>query len=456
MVNGHFGEQREPTGLHDWPSRDKIGCSQRSLTLLELNELVKQTLELGMPDTYWVQAELSEVRVNSGHCYVEFVQKDKRSNGLVAKARGVIWRNVYAVLKPYFEQTTGQLFTSGIKVLVEVSVSFHELYGYSLTVTDIDPSYTMGDMARKRQEILRQLQEEGVLELNKELEMPFLPQRIAVISSATAAGYGDFSNQLANNARGFYFYTELFPAIMQGDGVEQSILQALDDIYAREQAFDVVVIIRGGGATSDLTGFDTYNLAAAVAQFPLPVITGIGHERDDTVLDMVSHTRVKTPTAAAEFLIGRMQEAADELAFLAQQLNKGVNLLLYESKELLIRLQARIPAKAMQRVADGKLYLQNAKHRVLQGAMTQVSRQRQALPPLQLLFQMAIPLVEKHRYQLMLLQQKVADASPDRLLSKGYSITLNNGKVVKDANLLKTGDVIVTRLKKGEAISIIK
>ncbi|MBQ6746292.1 MAG: exodeoxyribonuclease VII large subunit [Bacteroidaceae bacterium] len=426
------------------------------ITLYELNELVKQTLELGMPDTYWVQAELSEVRVNSGHCYVEFVQKDRRSNSLVAKARGVIWRNVYAALKPYFEQTTGQLFTAGIKVQVEVSVSFHELYGYSLTVTDIDPSYTMGDMARKRQEILRQLQEEGVLELNKELEMPMLPQRIAVISSATAAGYGDFSNQLSNNARGFYFHTELFPAIMQGDGVEQSILQALDDIYAREQEFDVVVIIRGGGATSDLTGFDTYNLAAAVAQFPLPVITGIGHERDDTVIDMVSHTRVKTPTAAAEFLIGRMQEAADELAFLAQRLNKGVSLLIYESKESLLRLQTRIPAKAMQRVADGKLYLQNAKHRILQGAMTQVSRQRQALPPLQLLLQMAIPQVEKCRYQLMLLRQKVVDASPDKLLTKGYSITLKNGKVVKDANLLKTGDEIVTRLKQGEITSIVK
>lgn len=426
------------------------------ITLYELNELVKETLELGMPDTYWVQAELSEVRVNSGHCYVEFVQKDRRSNSLVAKARGVIWRNVYAALKPYFEQTTGQLFTAGIKVQVEVSVSFHELYGYSLTVTDIDPSYTMGDMARKRQEILRQLQEEGVLELNKELEMPMLPQRIAVISSATAAGYGDFSNQLSNNARGFYFHTELFPAIMQGDGVEQSILQALDDIYAREQEFDVVVIIRGGGATSDLTGFDTYNLAAAVAQFPLPVITGIGHERDDTVIDMVSHTRVKTPTAAAEFLIGRMQEAADELAFLAQRLNKGVSLLIYESKESLLRLQTRIPAKAMQRVADGKLYLQNAKHRILQGAMTQVSRQRQALPPLQLLLQMAIPQVERCRYQLMLLRQKVVDASPDKLLTKGYSITLKNGKVVKDANLLKTGDEIVTRLKQGEITSIVK
>ena len=426
------------------------------ITLYELNELVKQTLELGMPEAYWVQAELSEVRVNNGHCYVEFVQKDKRGNSLVAKARGVIWRNIYAALKPYFEQTTGQLFTAGIQVLVEVSVSFHELYGYSLTVTDIDPSYTLGDMARKRQEILRQLEADGVLHLNKELEMPLLPKRIAVISSATAAGYGDFSDQLANNAGGFYFHTELFPAIMQGDGVEQSILHALDNIYSREHEFDVVVIIRGGGATSDLTGFDTYNLAASVAQFPLPVITGIGHERDDTVLDIVSHTRVKTPTAAAEFLIGQMQLAADELSDLSQRLNKGVNLLLYENKELLLRLQTRIPTMAMQRVADGRLYLQNVKHRILQGAMTHVSHQRQALPLLPQLLQMAFPQVEKHRYQLMLLQQKVTDASPEKLFAKGYSITIKNGKVVKDARLLKPGDEITTRLKQGEVLSIIK
>ena len=428
----------------------------QQITLYELNELVRQTLELGMPKTYWVQAELSEVRINNGHCYVEFVQKDKRGNSLVAKARGVIWRNVYTALKPYFEHATGQQFTAGIKVLVEVSVSFHELYGYSLNVMDIEPSYTLGDMARKRQEILRQLQEEGVLELNKELDMPMLPKRIAVISSPTAAGYGDFYNQLTNNQGGFYFHTELFPALMQGDGVEQSILRALDNIYAREEEFDVVVIIRGGGATSDLTGFDTYPLAAAVAQFPLPIITGIGHERDDTVLDMISHTRVKTPTAAAEFLIGQMQLAADELTDLAQRLNKGAYLLLYENKELLLHLQSRIPAKAMQRVSDDRLYLQKAKHRILQGAMAHVNYQRQALPLLSHLLQMAIPQVEKRRYQLMLLQQKITDASPEKLLAKGYSITLSKGKVVKDAKLLKPGDEITTRLKQGEITSIVK
>jgi len=427
------------------------------ITLYELNELVRQTLELGMPDAYWVQAELSEVRVNNGHCYVEFVQKDRRGNGLVAKARGIIWRNVFALLKPMFERATGQLFTAGIKVLVQVNVVFHELYGYSLNVTDIDPSYTMGDMARKRQEILRQLQEDGVLELNKELEMPLLPKRIAVISSATAAGYGDFSNQLANNPGRFYFYTELFAAVMQGDGVEQSILQALDSIYAREKEFDVVVIIRGGGATSDLTGFDTYPLAAAVAQFPLPIITGIGHERDDTVLDMVSHTRVKTPTAAAEFLIGRMQEAADALADLSQRLYHGAAILLSDSRERLLRLQARIPTRVMQRINGHLMYLMNVRHTISQAAMLQIERQKQLLPQIrERVFQLSKQHVDKKRFQLVLLQQKAADASPDKLLARGYSITLKDGKVVKDAALLHPGDEIVTRLKQGEAISIVK
>jgi len=262
-----------------------------SLSLLELNALVRRSLEQCLPDQYWIQAELSDVRSNTtGHCYLEFVQKDPRSNNLVAKARGMIWSNIYRLLKPYFEETTGQLFASGIKVLVKVTVQFHELYGYSLTVLDIDPAYTLGDMARRRREILMQLEEEGVLTLNKELEMPVLPQRIAVISSATAAGYGDFCHQLQHNSGGFFFYTELFPALMQGNQVEESVLAALDRINDRVNEFDVVVIIRGGGATSDLSGFDTYLLAAACAQFPLPVITGIGHERDDTVLDSVAHT----------------------------------------------------------------------------------------------------------------------------------------------------------------------
>ena len=409
---------------------------EQALSLYELNGLVRRTIRDRMSETYWVQAELSDVRSNySGHCYLEFIQKDASGNNLIAKARGTIWSNIYKMLKPYFEQETGQAFASGIKVLVRVSVDFHELYGYSLTVLDIDPTYTVGDMERKRREILRQLEEEGVIDLNKELEMPMLPQRIAVISSATAAGYGDFCNQLSNNPRGYGFYTELFPAIMQGERVEESIIAALDAIYARLEAFDVVVIIRGGGATSDLSGFDTYELAANCAQFPLPIITGIGHERDDTVIDLIAHTRVKTPTAAAAFLIACMDQVADRLDNLSFRLQQGVrNRLLWEHRRI-EGLKQRIPSSAYKRISDAKYGLLAA-NRDLQMAT------RQFLS------------MKKHRLEL--LQQRLNDALPEKQLARGYSITLKNGKAVKDASALKEGDTLVTLLYKGKVESVIK
>ena len=409
---------------------------EQALSLYELNGLVKRTIRDRMSETYWVQAELSDVRSNySGHCYLEFIQKDASGNNLIAKARGTIWSNIYKMLKPYFEQETGQAFASGIKVLVRVSVDFHELYGYSLTVLDIDPTYTVGDMERKRREILRQLEEEGVIDLNKELEMPVLPQRIAVISSATAAGYGDFCNQLSNNPRGYGFYTELFPAIMQGERIEESIIAALDAIYARLEAFDVVVIIRGGGATSDLSGFDTYDLAVNCAQFPLPIITGIGHERDDTVIDLIAHTRVKTPTAAAAFLVACMDQVADRLDNLSFRLQQGVrNRLLWEHRRI-EGLKQRIPSSAYKRISDAKYGLLAA-NRDLQMAT------RQFLS------------MKKHRLEL--LQQRLNDALPEKQLARGYSITLKNGKAVKDTSALKEGDTLVTLLYKGKVESVIK
>ena len=408
---------------------------QQALSLHELNGLVKRSIRSCLPDTYWVQAELSDVRSNySGHCYLEFIQKDASGNTLIAKARGTIWSNIYKMLKPYFEQETGQAFTSGIKVLVQVSVEFHELYGYSLTVLDIDPTYTVGDMERKRREILRQLEEEGVIDLNKELEMPMLPQRIAVISSATAAGYGDFCNQLANNPRRYGFRTELFPAIMQGERVEESILSALDTINNRLEEFDVVVIIRGGGATSDLSGFDTYLLAASCAQFPLPIITGIGHERDDTVIDKVAHTRVKTPTAAAEFLIAKMDKCADVLDEMSARLMQGVQSRLLWEHRRIENLKQRIPSVAYKRIADAKYDLLSAQ-RDLQMAS------RQFLS------------VKKHRLEL--LQQRLSDALPEKQLARGYSITLKDGKAVKDASLLKEGETVTTLLHQGQFESVI-
>lgn len=407
-----------------------------ALSLYDLNALVRRSVERCLPDEYWVQAELSDVRTNStGHCYLEFIQKDPRSNNLIAKARGTIWANVFRLLKPYFEETTGQAFVSGIKVLVQVTVSFHELYGYSLTVQDIDPTYTLGDMARRRREILKQLEEDGVLTLNKELEMPLLPQRIAVVSSPTAAGYGDFRHQLQANSRGFYFYTELFPALMQGERVEESVLSALDKINGRLSDFDVVVIIRGGGATSDLSCFDTYLLAAACAQFPLPVITGIGHERDDTVLDSVAHTRVKTPTAAAEYLIGCMEEAAGELEILVARLHESVRRLLMQEHRKLLAYKSQIPSTVYHKISEAKLSLLTVRKDIAQSVTSSLIR---------------------HRHRLELLQQRIMDAAPEKQLARGYSITLKDGKVVKDAQKLRANDEIVTRLHRGEVNSIIK
>ena len=409
--------------------------SQQVLSLFELNRFVKQALHNHLPDTYWVQAELSDVRSNSsGHCYLEFVQKDTGGNHLVAKARGTIWSNIFKMLKPYFEQETGQQFASGIKVLVQVSVEFHELYGYSLTVLDIDPTYTLGDMARRRREIILRLEEEGVLTMNKELDMPLAPQRIAVISSATAAGYGDFCDQLRNNPYGLSFQTKLFPAIMQGERVEESIISALESVYQELDEWDVVVLIRGGGATSDLSGFDTYNLAANCAQFPLPIITGIGHERDETVLDIVAHTRVKTPTAAAEYLIGRLYETALKLEDHATRVVNKVEERLNWEHTRLNRLSERIPMNVRMCLQAGHYAVKGIQHRI------DVALQERLLK-------------EKHRLQL--LEHQVRTASPEHLLKRGYSITLLDGRAVTDISMLKEGDVVTTRYAKGESQSVI-
>ena len=410
--------------------------SNSPLSLAELNALVRRSLQTCFPDALWVQAELSDVRANaSGHCYLEFVQKDASGNSLVAKARGIIWAGTFARLKPYFERETGQAFVSGIKVLVKVTVGFHELYGYSLTVTDIDPTYTLGDMARKRREILERLKQEGVLTLNKELELPELAQRIAVISSPTAAGYGDFCKQLRDNAFGFVFYPCLFPAVMQGDKVEASVISALNRIYEKFDRWDAVVIIRGGGATSDLSGFDTYDLAVNCAQFPLPIITGIGHERDDTVIDMVAHTRVKTPTAAAEFLVNHTRVTAEKLEGLSQYIYQEAPLRLTREKERLENWLMRIPSKVQMRLQREAF----AQERLAKRMETALQARMQT---------------EKHRIELW--SQRVNAASPEVLLKRGYSITLKDGKAVTDASALRPGDEVETRLAKGSFKSIVK
>ena len=407
----------------------------QELSLFQLNHLVKEALETCFPESYWVRAELSEVHSSAaGHCYVEFVEKSNYNQQIIAKARGSIWANKWRELRREFEEMTGQKFVAGIKVMVQVSVSFHELYGYSLVVQDIDPSYTLGDMARNRAEILKRLEEEGVKELNKELVMPSLTRRVAVISSATAAGYGDFIDQLHNNDYDIAFYTHLFPAVMQGANTEQSIITALNKIYQHIDLFDVVIILRGGGATSDLSGFDSYNLALNCAQFPLPIITAIGHERDDTVLDLISHTRMKTPTAAAAFLLNRMYDAIAKVNELENEIVNTVNQRMEREKLLLSRLTGMIPQYIQATISNEKSKLELLKERM----------------------KMSVGIrVEREKMKLSSMEQVIELTDPNKLLAKGYTLTMLGDRVLTDASQLKRGDRVTTVFRDGSVESLV-
>lgn len=388
-----------------------ITDSGNPLTLSALNGLVRSVVEEGLPLRYWVTGELSEVRATSvGHCYIELVERDELTGEMVAKARGTIWSRVYSLLRPYFLEQTGREFAVGLKVLVQVTVKFHELYGFSLDVCDIEPAYTIGDMARQRMLIVKRLTDEGVIDLNKELPFPLLPKRVAVVSSASAAGYGDFCDQLNNNMYGFRFAVSLFAAPMQGNKVEEGIIAALDAIASDAIPWDVVVIIRGGGATSDLSCFDTYDLANNCAQFPIPIITGIGHQRDDTLLDIVAHTRVKTPTAAAEVLIHSMLMQAERVASLQQAISEAATRTLTDERHRLQSLLHRLPSAATL-------------------------------------------LLQQQRHRLDIYEERLKAYSPDNILAQGYTLTLSGGRIIKSAAELYEGDTIVTRFADGETIS---
>ena len=409
---------------------------EEPFTLYSLNNMVRQAVSEGLPSRYWVTGELSEVReASNGHCYIELVQRDEVTQELVAKARGTIWSRIYSLLRPYFLEQTGEPFAAGLKVLLQVSVGFHELYGYTLDVCDIEPAYTVGDMARQRMLVIKRLTDEGVIDLNRELPFPLLPQRVAVISSATAAGYGDFCDQLASNRYGFVFYPHLFQSPMQGSGVEQGVISALDRIAADIDMWDVVVIIRGGGATSELSCFDTYDLANNCAQFPLPIITGIGHQRDESVLDMVAHTRAKTPTAAAELLIHAMLEQETYMTNMMQGVVQGVQQRMDAEQQRWQGLLGRMPMATA-------LYLQGEKMRL------QTS--------LQTVFSSAQMLIKEQQHRLDVCNAALEAASPERILSLGYSITRVNGRVVRSIDDVVPGDEVTTEVAGGDFTSTVK
>jgi exodeoxyribonuclease VII large subunit len=434
-----------------------MNSNKRHFTLYELNHVVREVLESTLPEEYWVEAELSECRESRGHCYLELIQKEEGEATPIAKASAKCWASKWSMLRPHFERTTGQPLRAGMKVLLRVYPQFHEAYGFSWIVSDIDPTYTLGDMARKRQEIIRQLKAEGVFDLQRELQLPLFPQRVAVISAATAAGYGDFCRLLSDNDYGFHFAVTLFPAVMQGEQVEESVISALNLIYDSLQDFDVVVIIRGGGATSDLSGFDTLALAENVAQFPLPIITGIGHERDESVIDMVSYQRVKTPTAAAAFLVSQLklvldvvEEAQHRISHLTQQKLTLLNTRLSALAAAVPRLFSVVKTRHETRLDQLFNRLAGLIQQRTTGQQERLEAYRQRLP---LLMERRLT-SECHRLELATEKLKMLD--PQQLLRRGYSITLKDGKAVRDPASLHPGDTIETRVEKGTVTSIVK
>lgn len=420
-----------------------------TLTLFELNSLVRQTLELTISEEYWVCAEISELRVNR-HCYMELVQKDMHGNGIIAKARAQVWSNRWSLIKAMFESVTQQTLTPGMQVLVKAEITFHEIYGYSLNITDIDPTYTLGDMAKRRMEIIRRLEEEGISDMNKELQLPRLLQRIAIISSASAAGYGDFCNQLKNNPEGLAFKTQLFQATMQGNDVTSSIIAALNAIAAHLDDWDAVIIIRGGGATSDLSGFDTLELAENVAQFPLPIITGIGHERDDTIIDLIAHTRVKTPTAAAEFLIRHQKEELDLLESINLRISNSIsNLLLAEHTRLKL-LANKIPSLFSMIRKREEIRIDRFVSMLGYNSLRYIDTKKNDI--IMLNKQRALytqDFLKNKKIKIEFIENKLKNSNPERILKLGFSIARINGKAIRNIQDVKEGDSIETTLASG-------
>jgi exodeoxyribonuclease VII large subunit len=423
----------------------------KPLTLYQLLNQVKSGLKQVLPASWWVIAEINEIKVNySGHCYLELIEKDDVNESIKAKVRATIWASVFRMLQPYFETTTQSRLAAGIKVLVKVTAEFHELYGFSLNITDIEPSYTIGELARQKLEIINRLKADGVFDMNKALTMPVLPQKIAVISSKTAAGFGDFQNQLSGNPYGYKFYPRLFPAVMQGDEAEQSIIAALDSIYSYENFFDVVVLIRGGGSQSDLNCFNSYWLASHICQFPLPVITGIGHEQDETIVDLVAHTRMKTPTAVAEFLIDLFRQVDMHINELSGDLYRAVQDNLKEENERLNKLLLVLSPAIHKLLTENTTKLKLLGINLRAGIKQKLIRESGTLSGIGIHLKTGIQQYFHNKHHVLeMLEKKNTYLDPFLILKRGYSITYFQGKALKKSDQISPDQVIETKLAEG-------
>lgn len=452
---------------------------QNSITLSSLNSWIRESTQNAFPEPVWVIAEILEMNVNrTGHCYMELVEKSANDNSIVAKSRATIWSTRFNMVRSYFETTTGTKLEPGIKVLVKSAVTFHEIYGLSLNITDIDPKYTLGDIAVRKQEVINKLKASGVMDMNKELQLSEVPQHIAVISSETAAGYGDFIHSLLNNSYKFRFQVSFFPAIVQGEAAERSIISALENIYTTETPFDAVVIIRGGGSKSDLDCFNGYDMALNIAQFPIPVLTGIGHDRDETIADIVAHQSLKTPTAVAEYLIDRIALFSDKLNRLQDRFEHTVKWIIQQEKltlqqketdmgylqklflqrenEELARLSTIMVRLTGQLIKDARISLQNYSDKFSYLWRGLFERQKQEMELLKINKRRIITdRLRRNNEQLRSFERSLELLHPERVLARGYSITRFNGKAVKSIANLNHGASIETKIADGTILSTI-
>ncbi|HQB36648.1 MAG TPA: exodeoxyribonuclease VII large subunit [Bacteroidales bacterium] len=444
------------------------------LTLTELQLTIRDSLYIALPDWYWVIAEISEIKENySGHCYLELIEKHPEENDVKARIKAIIWNNRYSLLRAFFENITGESLKPGLKILVKTKIEYHEIYGLSLIISDIDPSYTIGEMALKRQMIIKKLEEEGVFSMNRELSFPLLPQRIAVISSGTAAGYSDFVKHLHDNSYGYVFYTALFESVMQGAETEKSVINSLNMIADHPDLFDVLVIIRGGGSQSDLSWFDSYNIAYYITQFPIPVITGIGHEKDLSVTDMVAYRPLKTPTAVADFLIdcvasaeAYLNEMSTEIAELSQSTVKEYLELIESYRLKLIPLAKLLISDQKENLSNRIIEVINFGKEFIMKARLRTENQKSRLLSNYSSFSMGKKtLIEKEKYELIKvtgnslskmmlkldgLQNNLKILNPENVLKRGFTITSVNGRIIKNADSVSLNDIIETQFSDGK------
>ncbi|MDD2635661.1 MAG: exodeoxyribonuclease VII large subunit [Bacteroidales bacterium] len=447
-----------------------------ALSLIELNQKIKFAIEHKFDSPVWVVAEINSItRHRSGHCYVEFIQKAKAYDQIIAKTRATIWANQFIMIESYFLSVTNSRLEAGLKVLVKVSVDFHEVYGLSLNVRDIDPAYTLGDLERRKKEIIDRLVSEGVFDMNKDVEMPLVVQKIAVISSSGAAGYEDFINQLDKNKYRYKFSIELFEADMQGNRTEETVIKAINQVFETETEFDVLAILRGGGAKSDLSAFDNYNIAYLITQFPIPVITGIGHERDESVCDMVAHQKLKTPTAVAEFLLdynlmfeANITEIGEDIFVLAKDLIRtnqvyitNLSIGINKTKNIIAKnldncnqLFYRVNNLTKTKLKEENIRLLNNRNRLSSTPKIKIKQEDNNLFNLNSkLVNLAKGVISRDLHIIDMHEQNIRLVDPVNVLNRGFSLTKYNGKIIGENNNLKLGDNIETITSQNKILS---